>query len=910
MAGALPDLIARVRLDTSDLDKGVKRAAGVGSAIGSAFGNLASGGLSSAFSAVKNFAGGSVDAFAAVEDATGAAGVQFGKSLPQVLAFADKASGSFGLSKRAALDAQNTFGTLGKAAGLAGPDLAGFSGKLTGLAGDLASFKGTSTEQAVEAVGAALRGESEPIRAYGVLLDDASVQAEGLALGLVKPVVNADKLAAANGRVKLATEAFSAAVKAHGANSTEAQRAQLALSSATNAQKAAVAGSLPPLSATNKTLAIQSLILKQTKDAQGDYSRTSTSTANVQKTLQAETENASAALGAKLAPAVTALRGGFLQLIRGLSGAVDAIGGIVGAVQPAVQAFSSNLAPAIGAVVPALQALVAAIPEPILRALAVVIGVVAAAIVVQTVATAAASAATAAWGAITGLFAVVKNAETGALERGVIARAAHNVATIAGTVATVAWTVATTVFSVAMTAAGIALKAALGPVGLIIIGVSLLTAGLIYAYKHSETFRDIVQGAFAAVKAAGQALATFFTQTIPAAFQTVKDKVASIVSGLKDFLAAHWQLILAVVVGPIGLLVLAVVRNFDTIKAVITGAMQAVLSGVTGALGAVQDVFAKVFNAVRAVVGAVLDAIVGVVTTGLNNLRANVQAALAVVQSVFTTVFNAVRTVVQTVLAAVTATVSTAVAAIRGAITSGLSVVDDLFSGAFNAALGVVRSVTGAITGAVSSALGAIRGAISNGLASVDDLFGGAFRAAAGAVRGAIGGILDVVRGVPGQVANALGNLGGLLVGAGRSLMEGLARGIGDKIGEAIQKVRDGLQKIKDLLPGSPIKDGPLLSWNNGGAGKRLMGLLGDGIAAGAPGVHRQLSDALAALPDIGAGVGASSVGALRGGAGRPGVAQPGATYAYDLTVNGADLSRDPGGTIVTALRRMELLTP
>lgn len=42
---------------------------------------------------------------------------------------------------------------------------------------------------------------------------------------------------------------------------------------------------------------------------------------------------------------------------------------------------------------------------------------------------------------------------------------------------------------------------AMGPVGLIIAGVAALTVGIIALYKNSETFRDIVQAAFNAVKA-------------------------------------------------------------------------------------------------------------------------------------------------------------------------------------------------------------------------------------------------------------------------------------------------------------------------------------------------------------------------------------------------------------------------
>lgn len=354
--GDAKSLAAAAKAATGSLDQ-VSKTVGKASKAGAFLGTMAGGLALGALSKVQAFARGSVDAFAAVEDATGAAGVQFGDQLPAVLAYADAAAKSFGLSKRAALDAQNTFGTLGKAAGLTGTDLSGFSQKLTGLAGDLASFKGTSTEQAITAMGAALRGETEPIRAYGVMLDQAAIEAEALALGLAKPVKNMADISAAQARAMLAQKGYNAAVAEHGKDSDEATRANLTLGTATRALDKAVGGSVPKLTMSNKVLASQSLILKQTTDAQGDYARTANSTANTQKTLAAESENAQAVLGARLAPALTALRQLSITAMGAVSGLAAGIGAASTFVGDNATAFKV-LAGVVGAiVVPALIAM-------------------------------------------------------------------------------------------------------------------------------------------------------------------------------------------------------------------------------------------------------------------------------------------------------------------------------------------------------------------------------------------------------------------------------------------------------------------------------------------------------------------------------------------------------------------------
>jgi hypothetical protein len=348
------DSLARAAtLAQGQIDK-VGKSVSKGAKIGSFFGSMAGGLATNALGKMQSFAAGSVDAFARIEDATGAAGVQFGAQLPIITKFADEAAKNFGISKGAALDAANTFGTLGKAAGLSGTDLSGFATDLSGLAGDLASFKGTSTEQAIDAIGAALRGESEPVRAYGVMLDEATLKAEAMSMGLLKATKDTDAIKAAQMRAQLAQKAYNKAVGEHGANSDEAKRAQLSLTTAQNGLKKATEGTVGPLTTSQKILAAQSAITKQTTDAQGDFTRTASSTANVQKTLAAETENAQAKLGQQLAPALTAVRTLMLQGIKAVSSLASGISVLSGFVADNKTAFAAFAAVVTALVLPAM----------------------------------------------------------------------------------------------------------------------------------------------------------------------------------------------------------------------------------------------------------------------------------------------------------------------------------------------------------------------------------------------------------------------------------------------------------------------------------------------------------------------------------------------------------------------------
>ena len=197
---------------------------------------------------VIRFAKQTIDAASDLNETVSKSQQIFGTASKSVEQFASNSAKQFGMSKKSAIDAAASFGTFGKAAGLTGEDLGTFSTDLVALSADLASFNNTSPEEAALALGAALRGEAEPIRKFGVLLDDASLRQEALAMNLISTTKEA-------------------------------------------------------LTPQNKVLAANALIMKSTVDAQGDVGRTASSAANQQRILSATLEDVQAKLGEKLLPA-------------------------------------------------------------------------------------------------------------------------------------------------------------------------------------------------------------------------------------------------------------------------------------------------------------------------------------------------------------------------------------------------------------------------------------------------------------------------------------------------------------------------------------------------------------------------------------------------------------------------------
>lgn len=140
--------------------------------------------ISTGVSAAWDLAWDSIDIASGLQEADTALESIFGGAKGSIDAFAEGAASNIGQSELAAKKAAQTFGIYGQAAGLANKANATFSTDLVSLASDFASFYDTSPEQAIEAIGSALRGEAEPLRAYGVLLDDARLRQEAMELGI------------------------------------------------------------------------------------------------------------------------------------------------------------------------------------------------------------------------------------------------------------------------------------------------------------------------------------------------------------------------------------------------------------------------------------------------------------------------------------------------------------------------------------------------------------------------------------------------------------------------------------------------------------------------------------------------------------------------------------------------------
>ena len=241
---------------------------------------------------------GSVQKASALSEQLSKSSAVFGVAAKDVEVFARSAS-DIGLSTTAALEAASSFGALFRSMGRGAEVSAEMSVSLTKLAADLSSFYDKPLDQSITALGAAIRGESEPIRAFGVLLNEATLRKEAFDLGLTRDVK----------------------------------------------------GALDP---TTRALAAYAATMRQTALAQGNFAQTSEGLANLQRVIQARIENLQVNVGAALEPVWQSVSSTFARIL-------DAAMPVIREIAEGIKQASDVIAKAVIDMIPEFEKMVGAI---------------------------------------------------------------------------------------------------------------------------------------------------------------------------------------------------------------------------------------------------------------------------------------------------------------------------------------------------------------------------------------------------------------------------------------------------------------------------------------------------------------------------------------------------------------------
>lgn len=258
---AFLDLVPRMKPGyRSDVERELGKVDG--SSAGSGVGKKFSGALGSALkfgaAAVAAKVGvdlvkGSIDAASDLNEVVSKSRAIFGGQSAAIEKWAGGAATAIGQSKREALDAAAGYGNLFDQLGIGKKEAGAMSTQMVELASDFASFHNADVSDVLSAQSAAFRGEYDAVQRFVPTINAAAVEQKALAMT--------------------------------GKKTTK------------------------ELTAQEKAIAVQKLLLEGAGKATGDFARTSGGLANKQRILAAKVENLKAKLGNALLPIVTKVTG-------------------------------------------------------------------------------------------------------------------------------------------------------------------------------------------------------------------------------------------------------------------------------------------------------------------------------------------------------------------------------------------------------------------------------------------------------------------------------------------------------------------------------------------------------------------------------------------------------------------------
>ena len=195
-----------------------------------------------------------------MQEAVNKVEVAFGNAADSVKSWSSTTLNSIGLAQGTALDMAALFGDMATSMGYSQDAAAQMSMALVNLAADLASFKNIGIDQASTALKSIFTGETESLKELGVVMTQANLEAYALAEGYTTAYTAMDQ-----------------------------------------AQQVAVR---------------YQYVLANTQNAQGDFARTSDSTANQLRIFRESLKEAAATAGDELLPVITPIIGKLNELIQ------------------------------------------------------------------------------------------------------------------------------------------------------------------------------------------------------------------------------------------------------------------------------------------------------------------------------------------------------------------------------------------------------------------------------------------------------------------------------------------------------------------------------------------------------------------------------------------------------------------
>ena len=265
------------------------------------------------------------------------------------------------------------------------------------------------------------------------------------------------------------------------------------------------------------------------------------------------------------------------------------------------------------------------------------------------------------------------------------------------------------------------------------------------------------------------------------------------------------------VIGPVFSFLVTILSGAIRSIKVVADVLKTTFDFVVVAVSSIISFLAAAWAVVGPPVVAVFTLIWNIIRLVFNLITASVMVWWTFMSGIWASIFNALVLPIMTAFNAISFIISTVMGAVSGFVSKHWGTISSVFGAAMDTIWGVTQRVWGAIFSVISmyveNVVSVIR-TIGRIVGMVADFFGQLRNAASGGAAS----LVSFVSGIPGRIFSALGNLGSLLYGSGKDLIQGLINGISSMAGAVVNKARDLANSVKESIQsalhmGSPSRD-------------------------------------------------------------------------------------------------------
>lgn len=309
------------------------------------------------------------------------------------------------------------------------------------------------------------------------------------------------------------------------------------------------------------------------------------------------------------------------------------------------------------------------------------------------------------------------------------------------------------------------LSAITSPIGLIVVGLVALGTALVVAYKKSETFRNIVNGAFSAIKdtlstvwSFIQPVLTSLGQTFADCWKKIKSAADTVLPDLKTGFQGSFSFISNIV------------KSFWTVFKGVFGLIVGLIKAIMPVLTAM---FKNTLDGIKNIISGATDVILGIVKVFAALFAGNFSHMWDGIKQIFSGAINLIKGIFQISF------VGQIIAFVKGMYTTVLGWFSNLWKGAVNIFNGLKTSVIKIWTNIKNGVINLVKAWWSNVKHNFNVMKNG---------------VTNIFNGVKNTVVKIWNTI--------KSKVSGLVGGMKDGTLKTVGKMRDGIKNIVDKIKG------------------------------------------------------------------------------------------------------------